>query len=153
MNLLEPSRAHFNKRCTGVRELPDSQIQISFADGTTAEADILLGADGIRSNIRTFVVDAETSSGHANGDGGASNEVADVVRTAFTNTLAYRGLVPTELAKERGVKIDLAKRPYCFVGSDKVQPIFIVLMIASLLISWLAYYRVSDQKRSSCESA
>ena len=74
--------------------------------------------------IRTFVVGAETSSGHANGDGGASNGVADVVRTAFTNTLAYRGLVPTEQAKERGVKIDLAKRPHCFVGSDKVQPIF-----------------------------
>lgn len=40
--------AHFNKRCVSV-ENPSSQPVIHFADGTTHETDLVLGADGIRS--------------------------------------------------------------------------------------------------------
>lgn len=40
--------AHFNKRCVSV-ENSSSRPIIHFADGTTHETDLVLGADGIRS--------------------------------------------------------------------------------------------------------
>lgn len=122
VHLLDPSKAHFHKRCVGVKELHDSRMQISFADGMTAEADVVLGTDGVRSNVRTFVLGAEEANTTSENDEGGNENVANVKRVAFTNTLAYRGLVPTEQAIKEGVKIDLTKRPHCFVGLDKVSP-------------------------------
>jgi 2-polyprenyl-6-methoxyphenol hydroxylase-like FAD-dependent oxidoreductase len=46
---------HLSKRCVGVSDLGDSVVA-SFEDGTTAEADVVIGADGIRSVIRKAVV-------------------------------------------------------------------------------------------------
>ncbi|SES19293.1 2-polyprenyl-6-methoxyphenol hydroxylase [Actinokineospora terrae] len=44
----------YGKRLVSVRESPDS-ITAVFADGTTATADLLVGADGIRSTVRTLI--------------------------------------------------------------------------------------------------
>lgn len=117
--LLESTRAHFNKRCVGAQELTNGNIQITFADGSTAEADVLLGADGIRSVIRQSVIsDANviTTQGTEKKEG----EAGGVPRVAFTNTIAYRGLVPTHVAVQNGVDPDFAREPRCLVGKDKV---------------------------------
>ncbi|GAA4089312.1 NAD(P)/FAD-dependent oxidoreductase [Actinomadura miaoliensis] len=42
------------KRLVGVEERPDG-ITARFGDGTTATADVLVGADGIRSTVRTLI--------------------------------------------------------------------------------------------------
>ncbi|MGW4634714.1 FAD-dependent oxidoreductase [Nocardia sp. NPDC004415] len=44
----------YDKRLTHVEEHPDG-VTAHFADGTTATADILVGADGIRSTVRTLI--------------------------------------------------------------------------------------------------
>ncbi|KAI5122975.1 hypothetical protein M0805_006854 [Coniferiporia weirii] len=101
VHLVDPAKTHFNKRCTSLKTSSESRVQINFADGTSAEADVVLGADGIRSSVRHFVLGPE-------GQG-----------AAFTNTYAYRGLVPNEKLKSLGVKTDLSKRPHCFTGTGK----------------------------------
>src|SRR3954466_10012159 len=40
-----------NARCTAVTQGPDG-VRMTFADGSTAEADVVIGADGIRSAVR-----------------------------------------------------------------------------------------------------
>jgi len=40
-----------SKRCAGI-ELGDDTVELTFADGTRAEADLVVGADGIRSVVR-----------------------------------------------------------------------------------------------------
>ncbi|OIK26564.1 FAD-dependent oxidoreductase [Streptomyces malaysiense] len=45
---------HHGKRLTGVTET-DSGVTAQFADGTRASADILIGADGIRSTVRPLI--------------------------------------------------------------------------------------------------
>ncbi|MGE7436083.1 FAD-dependent oxidoreductase [Kitasatospora sp. NPDC001175] len=47
-------RIEHGKRLVGVREAPEA-VTAQFADGTTAGADILIGADGIRSTVRTLI--------------------------------------------------------------------------------------------------
>lgn len=72
---VEPSRIHLSKSFESVT--PDAATQsllITFTDKTTATADIILGADGIHSPVRTFFV--PTSS------------------TAWTGWVAFRSVFP-----------------------------------------------------------
>ncbi|OCH96306.1 FAD/NAD(P)-binding domain-containing protein [Obba rivulosa] len=104
VHLFDPNLAHFNKRCTAVNISPHnpSRYVLHFTDGTTHEADVVLGADGIKSAVRSAVTGEPSAA-----------------RVAFSNTVAYRGLVPWKTIEEAGVKTDLTCRPICFVGHDK----------------------------------
>ncbi|KAI5122976.1 hypothetical protein M0805_006855 [Coniferiporia weirii] len=117
VHLVDPRKAHFNKRCTSLRSSSESRVQINFADGTNVEADVVLGADGIRSSVRHFVLAPEIQGNQSNGNG--NGETSHLLGAAFTNTYAYRGLVPNEKLKSLGVKTDLSKRPLCFTGIGK----------------------------------
>lgn len=105
VEIVDQSIVHFHKRCSSVKPSSDhpGRYVLSFTDGTTHEADVVLGADGIKSAVRNAVVD----------DGDA--------RVVFGNTVAYRGLVPLEKLKAAGLQSDLEKRPVCFIGPGKVS--------------------------------
>lgn len=110
---VEPSRAHFNKRCTHLTEGPGGKgTTIHFQDGTTAEADVVLGADGIKSVVRRYVMDT------------ASLGVDPNVK--FSNTICYRSLVPVVRAAEAGCTFDYSERAVCFVGENKHLILFTV---------------------------
>ncbi|RFU30258.1 hypothetical protein B7463_g6095, partial [Scytalidium lignicola] len=69
---------HVNKRCVGVKDAGDKVI-ISFEDGTEADANFVVGCDGIHSRIRgQFMPDKPRYSGR----------------------IVYRGLLPLADAKE-----------------------------------------------------
>jgi salicylate hydroxylase len=70
---LPPGTVHAGRRCTGLRQDADSATA-GFADGTTAMADVVIGADGIHSVLQGFVT-------------GPAEPV-------FSGVVAYRGLVP-----------------------------------------------------------
>jgi salicylate hydroxylase len=50
-----PDRLHLGHRLAGISE-HDDVIRLSFANGHTAEVDILIGADGVRSEVRRYVL-------------------------------------------------------------------------------------------------
>jgi salicylate hydroxylase len=66
---------HLSKRCVGLEE-GRSGAELHFADGSTAAADVVVGADGVHSVIRPHV--------------------AGAVPARFSGTVGYRGLVPVE---------------------------------------------------------
>jgi len=72
---LEGEGLNLGRRCEGVVE-SGSGVELRFADGTTATADVVVGADGVHSVIRPHV--------------------AGPVRGRFSGTVGYRGLVPVE---------------------------------------------------------
>ncbi|MET0868644.1 MAG: FAD-dependent monooxygenase [Pseudorhodoplanes sp.] len=67
------------QRCTGFDQ-DENSARVTFADGTSAKSDIVIGADGIHSELRPFVFPP-------------SNPV-------FSGTVAYRGLVPRKLVPD-----------------------------------------------------
>ncbi|KAI2634832.1 FAD/NAD(P)-binding domain-containing protein [Hypomontagnella submonticulosa] len=72
---VDPSRIHLSKSFESVSvDAATQKLLIAFTDGTTAIADIILGADGIHSSVRTFYV--PTSS------------------TAWTGWVAFRSVFP-----------------------------------------------------------
>ena len=70
---LPPGTVRTGHRCTGFRQDDDSATAV-FADGTTATADVVIGADGIHSVLQGFVVAP--------------------AQPEFSGVVAYRGLVP-----------------------------------------------------------
>lgn len=106
VELIDPAITHFNKRCTSISRNGSRQV-IHFKDGTTFEADVVLGADGIRSTVRQAV----------------TGDPEGKKRVVFTRTVAYRALVLWEDVKRAGVTIKLTERSYCFADVDKVKRI------------------------------
>jgi 2-polyprenyl-6-methoxyphenol hydroxylase-like FAD-dependent oxidoreductase len=51
---LDPSTLHLDARCTGI-EQRDGSVQVRFADGAQVEADVLIGADGVHSVVRSWL--------------------------------------------------------------------------------------------------
>src|SRR4051812_13327952 len=70
---LPPEVVHTGHRCTGFRQ-DDDVACLTFANGTTAEAELVVAADGIHSELRHHVVPPS--------------------RPVFSGSVAYRGLVP-----------------------------------------------------------
>jgi 6-hydroxynicotinate 3-monooxygenase len=58
MSTIAPGTVHFSK-CLERLEETDTGVRLSFTDGTTAQADIVIGADGINSKIREELLGAE----------------------------------------------------------------------------------------------
>ncbi|RQM07488.1 hypothetical protein DH86_00002998 [Scytalidium sp. 3C] len=78
---------HLKKKLVAATADPQTGVKMEFQDGSTATADVLIGADGIRSGVRTaFVPDFELEwSGHT----------------------AFRGIFPASLVKSiEGVPLD-----------------------------------------------
>lgn len=55
---LDPKKLHYGKQLLNVEQTPE-EVTLYFTDGTTATADIVVGADGINSKIREILLGAE----------------------------------------------------------------------------------------------
>lgn len=100
IKLVPENVAHFGKRLEKYEEKADGKLLMHFKDGTTAEADALIGADGIKSKIRESMFGV----GHP------------CVVPSFTGCVAYRGVVPMDLAV-KAVGEEKAKNSSIFMGS------------------------------------
>jgi salicylate hydroxylase len=79
-------RIHLGHRLTGLVDRGD-RVEVRFAGGASAEVDVVVGADGIRSAVRTELFGQESAR--------------------FTGCVAYRGLVPAERLGELAVTVQL----------------------------------------------
>jgi salicylate hydroxylase len=81
---LPPERLHVGHLFTGLADRGD-RVEATFANGTTIEVDLLVGADGIHSAVRQMLF-------------GAQDPV-------FTGCAAYRGLVPSERLRHLDLEV------------------------------------------------
>ncbi|KAK8090376.1 hypothetical protein PG997_005337 [Apiospora hydei] len=86
-NVIPKEKCHFRKHLDRVEENggKDGRVKMFFHDGTTAEADAVVGCDGIKSRTRQLVLgDDEHPSAHPQ----------------YTHVYGYRGVIPMEQAVE-----------------------------------------------------
>lgn len=84
VKLLPPEKAVFGKCLQEIVDNEGDRVMMKFADGTVAYADAVIGCDGIKSNVRQFVVGRNHPS----------------VNPSYTHKYAYRAMVPMEKAIE-----------------------------------------------------
>jgi len=129
--LLPDGMVVLGRRCDGVRDTPDG-AEMVFADGGTVTADLVIGADGIHSVVRTlFATDNPRFSGQG----------------------IYRGLVPAErmphMAAEPKVRLWVGPGRHCV--SYPVAAGELINFVATAPVtdgwrteSWIAPGRVED---------
>lgn len=103
-------RVALDKRCTGVEERRDG-VHLSFSDGTTVVADMVVGADGIHSTVRS--------------------ELHGPERPRFSGGAAWRGLVPAESVAH----LDLPVVSTATLGPDRHFVHYFVS--AGRLVNWV----------------
>ena len=96
VKLLPEGHSEFNKKLIAVDQSGEKAV-LKFADGTTAEADAIVGCDGIRSACRSLVFEKELAA------------------PIFTKKIAYRGLVPMKLA-ENALGAERANNRQMYLG-------------------------------------
>ena len=74
-NRVDLDTVELGRRCVGVAQAAD-RVTLTFADASEAHADLVVGADGVRSEVRRLVLRADAP--------------------VFSGTVGYRGLVPVE---------------------------------------------------------
>jgi salicylate hydroxylase len=82
VKLFPTERAYFGKHLEDITEAGDGKLVMRFGDGSTAEADAVIGCDGVHSRVRKILV-------------GLDHPAAE---PTYTHKYAYRGLVPMEEA-------------------------------------------------------
>lgn len=101
------SRVHFSKKIQSLQE-DEEGVHLTFADGHQAIYDYVIGADGIHSVVRQYVL---VSQGLA------------AVQPRFSGTWAYRGIIQYQDFKhaieELGNDVEIADVPQMFLGKDK----------------------------------
>ncbi|HTY77643.1 MAG TPA: FAD-dependent monooxygenase [Candidatus Bathyarchaeia archaeon] len=81
---LPAERVHLGHRLTSFQDQGD-RVELTFANGARAAADVLVGADGIHSTVRAALFGPE--------------------QPRFTGCTAYRGLVPAERLAHLGLEV------------------------------------------------
>ena len=87
VKLVEPGRAHFGKRLDRIYKPEDaeSSMILHFKDGTTTNADMVIGADGVHSVVRKDVLSSDHPAATA----------------VYSGTVVYRAIIPIEHAKAK----------------------------------------------------
>lgn len=84
VQLLPADVARFNKHLDSVGDNPASGRRVCrFSDGSSAEADVVIGCDGIKSRVRALLL---------------GDDLHPAASPSFTHKYAYRGLVPMDKA-------------------------------------------------------
>ncbi|KAK7992243.1 FAD/NAD(P)-binding domain-containing protein [Apiospora saccharicola] len=95
---IDHKQVHFRKRLASLVET-DAHVVLEFEDGSTAEADAVIGCDGIKSTVRRLLLGSEDPAAHP----------------YFSHKVAYRALVPMERA-EKALGRHIARRQHMHVG-------------------------------------
>ena len=84
VSLIPQEQYSFGKKVVSLtRDDKTGNVKLSFADGTTARSSVVIGCDGIKSNVRPMLLGESDAAAHAE----------------FTGKYAYRGLVSMETAQ------------------------------------------------------
>ena len=103
VKLVPAQRAHFNKRLETIEDVPEKEVILHFRDGTTASTDAVIGADGIHSHVRQYLLGKEAA------------------QSVFAESVAYRGLVPMDAAVEK-LGAEFAQNSMMLCGPGEISP-------------------------------
>ncbi|KAI5118612.1 hypothetical protein M0805_008043 [Coniferiporia weirii] len=153
---IPPATPHFGKRLVGYGYTDEnditSEILLKFADGSTARADLLIGADGIRSATRgemyrrlaqrgvlgdaLKVAEIPTSTSGPNESPVQEpglDTVSDLIDPVWSGTNVYRHLIPLAALEARFPGHRAGKGPVVYLGKNKHVIAFPIAHVAAMV--------------------
>jgi salicylate hydroxylase len=118
---LGTDRVWLDSRCIDITQTPD-RATLSFADGRTAVADVVVGADGIRSAVRESLFGADAPR--------------------FTGHIVWRGLVPTSALPNGLIEPDMT----AWFGPNGTMVHYYVRR--GEMVNWIAHYETDWREES-----
>ena len=94
-------RTHTSKRLVDFAQAARGPVQLRFQDGSRAECDVLVGADGIKSAVRARMLEHVAAQLRARGRHADADEALRAARPLWSGTMAYRTVVRTEDLQRR----------------------------------------------------
>jgi len=125
---------HLDHRCVGLTQHAD-RVEVRFHNGATADADVVVGADGIHSTVREAIVGPESPR--------------------FSGHVAYRGLVPAVRLADMGLEVAASvwwgpdhHFVHYYVGADARYHNWVAITPGEWRVeSWTAKGEVADALR------
>ena len=104
VKLMPTNRCHFGKRLVGIKDNTKSadHVLLTFADGSSATADAVIGADGLHGAVRSSIM--------------APSDPAII--PVFAGCVVFRRLVPMEVAIE-ALGVEYTASPHTLWGWGK----------------------------------
>ncbi|KAF8526227.1 hypothetical protein BU17DRAFT_62211 [Hysterangium stoloniferum] len=93
----------------------DAPIRVHFADGSTTECDVLLGADGLRSAVRGQIMREAAEDPNK----GRKFPYENHIHPRFSGTIAYRILLPAASLAARNPDHPMLKGAQVYMGKSK----------------------------------
>ncbi|KAI0046039.1 FAD/NAD-P-binding domain-containing protein [Auriscalpium vulgare] len=90
---------HTSKRLVQYIQSGDGSVQLVFQDGSTATCDLLVGADGLKSNVRSTLMQEFAATAEQSGRIPEAAEIRDCIRPRYSGVLVYRTLIPAEILR------------------------------------------------------
>ncbi|KIJ50920.1 hypothetical protein M422DRAFT_44156 [Sphaerobolus stellatus SS14] len=118
-------RAHLNKRIIRYEYSysdDNGPIIVHFSDGTTAECDVFIGSDGLRSTVRKQLMRDAASTGYipkSYRDSISPIPYEKYVYPRNSGTIAYRSLVDASKVRERNPDHPMLKSAQTYMGKSK----------------------------------
>lgn len=89
---------HTSKTLTTFKQSSSGGYILQFEDETTAEADVLVGADGVRSVVRRVLFDDILEAGATSPD--IEDGLRQAIEPQWSGTMVYRTLIKAEKLRE-----------------------------------------------------
>ncbi|KAF9493858.1 FAD/NAD(P)-binding domain-containing protein [Pleurotus eryngii] len=95
---VKTGQIQYSKRLRGHRYLeePSRKIELVFEDGSLTPCDMLIGADGVKSAVRTTMLTAEVKLLSSNGNSAGANELLRCIRPSWSSQIVYRAVFVSE---------------------------------------------------------
>ncbi|KAF9264215.1 FAD/NAD(P)-binding domain-containing protein [Marasmius fiardii PR-910] len=100
---------HVSHRLTKFTETEKDTVELEFSNGTKAECDLLIGADGIRSVVRKSLRNKGKSAGIEDGHWSPKDMI-------YSGSIVFRGLVPRERLEKMNPNHSTLSGPVMYLG-------------------------------------
>ncbi|TFY67996.1 hypothetical protein EVJ58_g1294 [Rhodofomes roseus] len=110
---------HFAKRLQTYTRSLTGDIQVTFADGTQATHDLVVGCDGVNSAVRGVLYGTFAEEAKNAGESSKAAEYASKVDPVWSETVVYRGLAPRAVLEKTVPDHPAFSRNALLLGKDK----------------------------------
>ena len=90
---------------------PQPVTKLYFRDGTTATCDVLIGADGVKSAVRSARVKELAALAQAEGRDEEAQKLLAAGSPKWSGTVAYRALIPAEALRQHVPQHQVLNQP------------------------------------------